>query len=164
MAPRTCPFCKKTRVDHKATVCPYCRGKIEPISFWKTGRGIIFIILGIFFGIPYITGKYYLQEDSIEKAPIQKSQSANKDWVQNTKTTASGYLASTSEELLDKAISYLVDKDNVALQKILDTGLVFELKGGLSVYVVNTKMFSGKVKIRPVGETVEIWTLIEAIK
>ena len=76
MAPRTCPFCKKTRVDHKATICPYCRSKIEPIPFWKTGRGIILIILGIFFGIPYITGKYFSKENSPEKVSIQKNQSA----------------------------------------------------------------------------------------
>jgi hypothetical protein len=41
--------------------------------------------------------------------------------------------------------------------------LVFELKEGLKVYVVDTKLFSGKVKIRPVGETVEVWTVLEAV-
>ena len=83
--------------------------------------------------------------------------------AQNARITKSGYLASTSEELLDKAIEYAVAKDYAALQKILDTQLVFMLKGGLRVYIVDTKIFSGKVKIRPVGETFEVWTLIEAV-
>jgi len=83
--------------------------------------------------------------------------------AQDTRTTKSGYLASVSEELLDKAIDYAVAKDHAALQKLMDTNLVFMLKGGLKVYIVDTKIFSGKVKIRPAGETVEVWTLIEAV-
>lgn len=83
--------------------------------------------------------------------------------AQDTRTTKSGYLASVSEEILDKAIDYAVAKDHAALQKLMDTNLVFMLKGGLKVYIVDTKIFSGKVKIRPAGETVEVWTLIEAV-
>jgi hypothetical protein len=83
--------------------------------------------------------------------------------AQDTRTTKSGYLASVSEELLDKAIDYVVAKDQAALQKLMDSNLVFMLKGGVKVYIVDTKMFSGKVKIRPAGETVEVWTLIEAV-
>src|SRR3990172_8552159 len=47
MAPRTCPFCKKTRVHHEATICPYCRSKIEqiplePMPFGKTAFSAYF--------------------------------------------------------------------------------------------------------------------------
>lgn len=93
MAPRTCPYCRKTSVHHKATICPYCRNKIEPISFWKTGRGIILIIVGILFGIPYITGKYFPK--AIEKVPIQKNQST--ELKNNVGKTA--FSAYTGEEL-----------------------------------------------------------------
>ena len=89
--------------------------------------------------------------------------SGNYAIAQNTRTTNSGYLASTSEELLDKAIGYISVKDYAALQKLMDANLVFTLKGGLKVYIVDTKIFSGKVKIRPVGQTFEVWTLIEAV-
>ncbi len=84
--------------------------------------------------------------------------------AQDTRSTISGYLASPDEKLLDKAIQYVAAKDHVALQKIMDTKLVFMLKGGLKVYIVDTKIFSGKVKIRPVGETIELWTAIEAVR
>ncbi|MFZ2397451.1 MAG: hypothetical protein WAW31_02060 [Smithella sp.] len=85
-------------------------------------------------------------------------------FAQDTRRTISGYLASSDEKLLDKAIQYVAAKDHVALQKIMDTNLVFMLKGGLKVYIVDTKIFSGKVKIRPVGETIELWTAIEAVR
>jgi len=77
--------------------------------------------------------------------------------------TKSGYIASVSEELFDKAVSYAVQKDYVALQKLLDSKLVFMLKAGVPVYLEDTKMFSGKVKIRPAVSTVSVWTNIEAV-
>lgn len=83
--------------------------------------------------------------------------------AQNTKITKPGYLASVSEKLLDKAFEYAVAKDAAALQKLIDSKMVFVLKGGLRVYIVDIKMFSGKVKIRPAGQTVEVWTSIEAV-
>jgi hypothetical protein len=78
--------------------------------------------------------------------------------------TKSGYLASVSEELLHKAVSYAVNEDEVALQKLLDTQYVFWLKAGVPVYIEDIKVFSGTVKIRPKGETVEVWTLYEAVE
>ena len=83
---------------------------------------------------------------------------------QTTYVTKSGYLAAITEDALDKAIEYIVQKDNAALQQLMSTGMVFQLKAGIPVHVVDTKMFSGKVKIRPRGSTAEVWTLIEAIQ
>jgi hypothetical protein len=79
------------------------------------------------------------------------------------KTTKSGYLASPSLELLEKAISYAVQKDEAAFEKIMATGMVISLKAGLQVEIVDTKFFKGLVKIRPRGETLELWTNIEAV-
>jgi len=79
-------------------------------------------------------------------------------------TTQDGYIAATSEDLLDKAISYLGAKDTVALQKLMDTQMVFVLKAGMKVYITERGIFSGKIKIRPVGETFEVWTFREAAK
>lgn len=84
--------------------------------------------------------------------------------AQNTKITKGGYVASLYEKYLDKAIGYVSAGDKVAFQKIIDSKLVFILKAGVSVYVVDTKLFSGKIKIRPVGSTTEVWTVFEAVK
>ena len=37
------------------------------------------------------------------------------------------------------------------------------LKGGIPVEIMDSKFFSGKIKIRPRGSTVELWTVSEAI-
>lgn len=79
-------------------------------------------------------------------------------------TTKGGYFASVSEELFDKAINFAVQKDTAALQKLLDTKLVFSLKAGVPIYLEDTKLFSGKAQIRPEGSTASVWTNIEAVK
>ena len=81
----------------------------------------------------------------------------------HAKTTKSGYLASPSQEMLEKAISYVVAKDEGAFNKIMESGMVISLKAGLQVEIVDTKIFKGLVKIRPRGETLELWTNIEAV-
>jgi len=79
-------------------------------------------------------------------------------------TTVGGYLASPSKELLEKATSYAVAKDEAALKKLMEGGMVISLKAGIDIEIVETKLFSGLVKIRPRGETLELWTVIEAVK
>lgn len=78
--------------------------------------------------------------------------------------TKSGNVAALSEELLDKAFDYLVAKDEVAFQRLLNTGTVFFLKGGLKVQVVKMSFFGGRVKVRPMGKTIEFWTVTEALE
>lgn len=80
------------------------------------------------------------------------------------KHTVGGHAATLSEELLNRVVSLSVSKDYEALQKLLDSGLVIILKKNIKVEVVDTKFFSGKVKIRPFGTNLELWTVIEAIK
>jgi hypothetical protein len=82
----------------------------------------------------------------------------------NAETTVGGYLASPSQETLEKAISYVVDKDEAAFKKIMAGGLVLSLEAGLDVQIVDTKIFKGLVKIRPRGQTIELWTVSEAVK
>jgi len=80
------------------------------------------------------------------------------------KYTVGGHAATVSEKLLDRVVALSVAKDYEALQKLLDSGLVIILKKGIKVEVVDTKLFSGKVKIRPFGTNLELWTVMEAIK
>ena len=80
------------------------------------------------------------------------------------KYTVAGYPAAISENLLDKAIDYAVAGDRAAMQQLLNSGLVIMLKGGIKVEMVKLKLFRGRVKIRPFGTTLEVWTVIEAVK
>ena len=79
-------------------------------------------------------------------------------------TTVDGYLASPSKELLEKAIKYCGQKDEAALKQLMDSGLVIFLKANVEVEIMETKIFSGLVKIRPRGSTLELWVPIEAVK
>ncbi|MGD9730544.1 MAG: hypothetical protein AB7U45_00070 [Desulfamplus sp.] len=80
------------------------------------------------------------------------------------KYTVGGHVAALTEALLDKAIDLSVAKDYQALQKLLDSKMVVILTKGLKVEILDTKIFSGKVKVRPFGTNIELWTVIEAIK
>ena len=58
--------------------------------------------------------------------------------------------------------------DEVAFKKALMAGVlsgictVFKL--GEKVYITDTSIFSGLVKVRRPGETIEYWTAIEAVQ
>jgi hypothetical protein len=78
--------------------------------------------------------------------------------------TQQGYPAALTIEALDRFLDCQVAKDTVCMAKLVTSGEVILLKGAIEVYRVESKMFSGLVRIRPKGETFAFWTLIEAIK
>jgi hypothetical protein len=79
-------------------------------------------------------------------------------------TTVSGYLAATSKELLNEAISYAVSDDKAALAQLMATGKVISLKGGLEVELVDTHLFSGVSEIRVRGSRLILWVPSEAFE
>jgi hypothetical protein len=74
----------------------------------------------------------------------------------------------TARDYFEKLVGYAVQKDNEAFAKALTTGLLSgtctRFKNGEVVYIANTALFSGLVKVRRKGETQEYWTNIEAVK
>jgi hypothetical protein len=99
-----------------------------------------------------------------ESTTVKLSSGIEAQPATKTKVTVGGYIASPSEELLGKGISYATQKDSVAFGKLLSSGLVIELKDGAPVEIVETKIFSGKIKIRLRGSTTELWTVMEAVR
>lgn len=95
-----------------------------------------------------------------EKQSIAKSE----DLVSNRriKYTVGGYIAATTEEILDKATELSIAKDYAALKQLMDAGLIIQLKSGLKVEVVKFKF--SVVKLRVWGTNDEFWTVVEAIK
>lgn len=78
--------------------------------------------------------------------------------------TESGYLAAVEEELLDRAIFWAgMGNEDEFMRFVASTDLVFPLKGGLRVFVEKFS-FSGKVRIRPEGSDIAVWTIREAIR
>jgi len=78
--------------------------------------------------------------------------------------TESGYVAAMAEELLDRAIFWAgFGNENEFINFIDSNPLVFPLRSGLRVYVEKFS-FSGKVRIRPEGSSISVWTVREAIR
>lgn len=78
--------------------------------------------------------------------------------------TERGYVAAVEEALLDEAIFWAgVGSEKEFEAFILSSPLVFPLKGGIRVYL-EAFSYCGKVKIRPAGSTVSVWTVREAIR
>lgn len=84
-------------------------------------------------------------------------------FAQDYKTTKDSYIAAISEEYLDKALDLIIAKDYKALQKLIDKKVVFWLKEGLKVQIVD-RTWTGTIKIRPKGKLVEVWTFAEAVE
>jgi len=60
-------------------------------------------------------------------------------------------------------VTYVAAKNEAAIQKLVDSGAVFDLNGGQKVTLLNAGLLSGKVKILlPDGS--EVWTFREAVK
>lgn len=78
-------------------------------------------------------------------------------------TTVGGQLASKSEKLFNEAAAYAAAKDQPSLDRLIATKRVFRLKDGIRVEVLETQASAGKIRIRPVGMTVELWTVSEAV-
>ena len=78
-----------------------------------------------------------------------------------TCTTKPGYAAAISESVLDEVVQYAVDKDMKALQSLVDSGLAFSIRGGVSVYTVDVGWT--KVSFRLPGKRSVLWTVREAL-
>jgi len=94
------------------------------------------------------------------KKEVKKSPSSGA-----TRTTKGGYVASTSIDKLDKAVEYVVQGDKVAFDTFINQNTdVIILKSGIEVFITDTKILGGQVKIRPKGQTFELWTSLEAVE
>ena len=78
--------------------------------------------------------------------------------------TEHGYVAAMEENLLDEAIYRAgVGSEEDFIRFLDSTPHIFPLKGGIRVYLEGFS-FSGKVKIRPQGSQISVWTIREAIR
>lgn len=73
-----------------------------------------------------------------------------------------GYPVCVSEAALDKFVQFVVQNDKAAAGALLMSRECTE-SNGLTVYVEDVGLFSGKVKVRIKGRTHSFWTLREAV-
>ena len=74
----------------------------------------------------------------------------------------------SDRELYEKLGSYAAQEDMAAFSQVLAAGLVSEactkFAAGEEVFIADTAIFSGLVKVRRKGEMAEYWTNLEATK
>ncbi len=75
-----------------------------------------------------------------------------------------GQIAAVSEEYLDEAYRYIADDDVQSLQVLLEAGDVFLIEQGVRVFVLDSKILRGRVKIRVEGTAIDLWTAIASIE
>ena len=168
MALTKCRDCGQS-ISKRATACPGCGAPVKHKT--SAGCGCLVICLFTAFCV-------YLVNEAVKRQDIpvnEFKQDANvpSGLPKKSKPPAisqtgecvirRGVLASPSEELLDKALRYVIEDDEAALIKLMNTGQVIELKVGMRAHLVKST-FTGKIKIRPHGQTIELWTVIEAIE
>lgn len=74
----------------------------------------------------------------------------------------------TDAEYVGQLGNYAVQHDNEAFSRALSAGVMLGqctfFRSGESVYQTDVKVFSGLVKVRRPGETIEYWTNSEAVR
>lgn len=72
-----------------------------------------------------------------------------------------------SKDYYQKLVGYAVDKDMDAFTQGLTAGVLsgqcVMFERGEKVYVADTAVFSGMIKLRKKGSTTEYWTVMEAV-
>ena len=73
----------------------------------------------------------------------------------------------TSKEEFNKIWEYAANNDEQSFNKAwtdgIRAGTITEFKNGEEVYIADTAIFSGLIKVRRKGETKEYWTNLEAV-
>ena len=80
----------------------------------------------------------------------------------------SSWFGCADREQHGKLVQYAVQKDEEAFKRALAAGILAGactmFKDGEPIYIADTAIFSGLVKVRRKGEVKEYWTNIEAVK
>lgn len=98
---------------------------------------------------------------------IAETQSDHSIVTENTENcvTKAAYLASTLHEFFLVANEYAIEKDLVALQKLLETKLVFLLKADIPIVVEKINSSDNSILVQVKGlPTITFWTHINALK
>lgn len=82
--------------------------------------------------------------------------------------SSDSYFGCTSRDYFEKLVGYAAQKDMGAFKQGLAAGILAgqctTFNTGESVFLAETAIFSGLVKVRREGSMAEYWTNIEAVK
>lgn len=102
------------------------------------------------------------RKESEKQTAVAREQGATNVGIWVTKD---GLPASESLKSLGDFVRYTVDKDTDAMGRMIESGAVITLKEGIRVRAMeHSDVAASCVRVRPVGDTVQFWTLREALK
>lgn len=163
-----CKACGK-KISKNALACPHCGEPVNqseetptktPTEIRKSAPTGCLVAVGLFIAFAFFSSIF----NDAPSSSSTKRKSKARAITGNNCVTKSGYVYGINREYFDKAMDMLINKDNLALAKLQNTGVVGFLKPGVKVYREDVSIMSGAIKIRPEGETVEVWTNIEAVE
>ena len=115
---------------------------------------VFFIAIGMFVPAPVIP-------ESKQEVPISRN-------LSEKHIVGDSWFGATSKKELEEITRYAAQKDDQAFKETMITGIANKkltfFKNGEEVYLMDTAIFSGLVKVRRKGETVGYWTYLEAVK
>jgi hypothetical protein len=163
-----CKTCKK-EISRNARPCPHC-GEPFPVAAPAAAQNVgvgcgvvlaILVVVGIF-------GVMSSSNDKTDKTPAATgSAGGDTDTIQPRTIVGDSRFGCVDRDFFEKLGSYAAEKDNAAFSNALGTAVlngdcVF-FKADEPVYLADTAIFSGLVKVRRPGETEEYWTNMEAL-
>jgi hypothetical protein len=117
-------------------------------------KALAFAIMGVFAAVIL----------ALLVEPHSQGDGSNKTLPNNIRfTTGKAPIACPTRSILERAIKYNVEGDMHAFNTLLWRGPCKYLDKGETVYLEDTKLFSGMAKIRCSGEDKTYWTPIESI-
>lgn len=177
MALYPCPECKR-EISTDAKACPHCGKGIPPRSAWgkfqampeksRNLLGGILVILAAVIALRTCGPSAAKQQEAVTAAP-QAAATAQKGATDGRLTVQPGqWFAFRDREMLERETKLAVQKDSEAWAKLMGqgaaSGAIVKLKPGEEVFLEDTAVIAGLVKIRRKGETSGRWTNFEAVK
>lgn len=129
-------------------------------------------ILRSFFLIQMLIAISLVSCGGAEEDVVQQTESTESSLRESTEsslqpgmylTKGGGYCACGTEEDLDKFIGYASKEDYTAMNALLNSNRCVQIQEGIRVSLESASMLSGKVEIRPEGQTASAWTVREAL-
>ena len=182
-----CPFCGKSLyvpeevINESELICPYCKSQFaNPIKGFRPKQTIkkkeevlidqgssIKLVIGL--AVLIVCFIVWVRYKSGQNDPPGSNSSYSKDTYgnssnmssENTYYTNEGYSFAKSEDIFDRMMEYITNKDDRALNKLINADLVLLLPKNTEVFLLHTGITSTKVRLK--GSTQELWTVSTAI-
>ena len=121
---------------------------------------VLFVIL-LVFGMGTTAGANAMDRICMVSTP---SSLPDDGIINNVHITKEGYIASTNEKLLDRAIRFAISGNRHKLKEFLiGNPLVFYLRANLWANI-EKRSWPGKIKIKLMDYNLSVWTVKEAVE